>query len=81
MEPFFPSILIIPLVLWSTFWKGVALWQASGRRQLLWFIILLVVNTVGLLEIAYIFYLYRFDLDQGKLLAFVEKKFAQIKKR
>jgi len=43
-------------------------------------IILLLVNTLGLLEIAYIFYLNRWDIDKGRLLKFLEKKFARSKK-
>jgi len=75
MPNYFPVYLFIPFLLWSTFWKGWALWKAAGRQQLVWFILLLVVNTLGLLEIAYIFYLHRFDPDHGQLLAFLEKKF------
>ncbi|MGB9911305.1 MAG: DUF5652 family protein [Microgenomates group bacterium] len=61
------------LIFWTLFWKGWALWKASQKRQLLWFIILLVLNTTGLLEIAYIFYLNRWDLDKGRVLSFLEK--------
>ena len=43
------------LVLWSLFWKGLALWHSGRRDQPWWFIILLVVNTFGLLEIIYLF--------------------------
>ncbi len=72
--------LILPFIAWSSFWKGWALWKAAGKRQLVWFIILLLVNTLGLLEIAYIFYLNRWDIDKGRLLRFLEKKFARSKK-
>ena len=47
--------LSVALLLWSLPWKGIALWKAARRDQWLWYVILLVVNTVGLLEIAYIF--------------------------
>jgi len=43
-------------------------------------IILLLVNTLGLLEIAYIFWLNRWDIDKGRLLKFLEKKFVRSKK-
>jgi len=36
------------LVLWSIFWKGWALWKSASKRQLLWFIFLLVFNTLGI---------------------------------
>lgn len=65
---------------WLILWKGLALWKAARNKHLTWFAILLVVNTVGLLEIAYIFFLNRWDIGNAKLLAFVEKKFKPCKK-
>ena len=50
------TIILIPLILWSTFWKGKALWKAARESQKYWFIALLVVNTAGILEIAYLYY-------------------------
>lgn len=47
---------IIILATWSLIWKGFALWQASRNYQRAWFIVLLAVNTVGILEILYLFY-------------------------
>jgi methionyl-tRNA synthetase len=71
------SLFVLLLFLWGSFWKGWALWKASQKRQLLWFIILLLVNTLGILEIFYIFYLNRWDLDKGRLLKFLGNKFAK----
>ncbi len=48
--------IILPILIWSLFWKGCALWIASKNNQKVWFLVLLVVNTVGILEIVYIFY-------------------------
>lgn len=47
--------LAIALV-WSLAWKGVALWKSASRKEKWWFIAFLVVNTLGVLEIAYIYY-------------------------
>jgi len=44
----------IPVLLWSIFWKGWALWKAARRDQPLWYIVMLLVNTVGILEIIYL---------------------------
>lgn len=44
------------IIIWSLIWKGIALWHAGGNRQLAWFIVLLVVNTVGILEIIYLIF-------------------------
>ncbi len=53
--PFLSSAIVIPLVLWSVVWKGIALWKAARRDQLGWYIALLIINTVGVLPIIYIF--------------------------
>jgi methionyl-tRNA synthetase len=50
----FNAILIV-LVAWSLIWKGWALWRAARNNDKVWFIVLLLVNTVGLLEILYLF--------------------------
>lgn len=46
-------LLIIGLV-WELFWKGWALWRASRRNQPVWFVVLLVLNTLGILPILYL---------------------------
>ncbi len=50
----FPVWLIIVIMLWSLPWKGVALWKAAERGNKKWFILLLLVNTIGILDIIYI---------------------------
>ncbi len=47
---------IILLVIWSIIWKGIALWKCGRNNQLVWFIVLLVVNTAGILEILYLLF-------------------------
>ncbi|TXI90255.1 MAG: hypothetical protein E6Q36_01745 [Chryseobacterium sp.] len=44
------------LFIWSLAWKGWALWIAAHKNQKVWFIVFLIVNTLGILEIFYIFY-------------------------
>ena len=39
---------------WSFIWKGLALWRAAKNSQKYWFMALLVVNTMGILEIIYL---------------------------
>lgn len=48
------SLLFI-LIAWSGVWKAIALWRAARNNHLGWFIALCVVNTLGILEILYIF--------------------------
>lgn len=43
------------LALWGFFWKGLALWHSAQRGERWWFLALLLINTVGILEIVYLF--------------------------
>lgn len=47
------------MIIWSIPWKGVALWRSARLNSKLWFIVLLIVNTLGVLEILYIFFFSR----------------------
>jgi len=37
--------------------KGYALWHAARRSEKWWFIALLIVNTMGILELVYLFFI------------------------
>ncbi len=47
--------LVLPFLVWSIFWKGWALWKAAKADSKIWFVALLVLNTLGILDILYIF--------------------------
>ena len=47
--------VIIILSIWSAVWKAIALYKAGGRKDIVWFVVLFIVNTLGILEIFYIF--------------------------
>lgn len=49
------SWVFILLALWSLPWKGWALWKAARLGSKLWFIALLIINTLAVLDILYIF--------------------------
>ncbi len=60
LQPFDPRALppgvLILVVVWTLVWKGLALWRAARGGQRGWFVALLFVNTVGLLEITYLLF-------------------------
>lgn len=62
------------LLTWTLIWKGLALWKAARKEHIVWFVIILTINTMGLLEIAYIYYLNRWDLGSSKILKSTHKK-------
>lgn len=53
----------LALFAWAIVWKGLAMWKAAHREQKYWFAAFLVVNTLGILEILYI---YVFSVDRKK---------------
>lgn len=56
--------LLVIIILWSLFWKGLALWHSARRGQYWWFAIMLVVNTAGILEIIYLFGIAKLKVSQ-----------------
>jgi len=60
--PFLPAwnalvfTLFIIGALWEVVWKGIALWRAARNGHQIWFIFLLIVNSVGILPIIYILF-------------------------
>lgn len=53
------TTLLIVVLAWTFVWKGLALWRAARSGAKVWFIVLLLVNTVGLLDILYYFYIHQ----------------------
>jgi len=48
--------IVLAAVLWTLPWKGWAMWKAARNGHKWWFIAILVINTLGILDILYIFY-------------------------
>ncbi len=49
------NIIIIVISIWSLVWKGFALWKAAKNDDKVWYVVLLILNTIGILEILYIY--------------------------
>lgn len=49
-----PTMFVL-IIIWSLFWKGLGLWHSAKSNQPWWFLALLLFNTVGILEIVYLF--------------------------
>jgi hypothetical protein len=48
------NLVAFILIIWSISIKGLGLWKASRNNQKYWFVAILVVNTLGILELVYI---------------------------
>ena len=62
--PQFNPFILFALLIWSMFWKILAIWRASKGNQRYWFVALLILNTFGILEIIF---LLRFAKNRLKL--------------
>jgi hypothetical protein len=47
--------LLIALVLWTIPWQAWSLWLSARRGEVWWFLVMTILNTIGLLNIFYIF--------------------------
>ena len=52
-------ILLILYLIWVLPWKGIALYRAARRKEVVWFILIFLVNTFAILEMFYIFWIAR----------------------
>ncbi len=71
--------LIIVISIWSGIWKAIAMWKSARNNQLVWFVCVLIFNTVGLLEIIYLAFFQR-DRNDSKPVVVEEKKSIKKKK-
>jgi len=49
-------ILLVIAVIWSMIWAGIGMWKAAKKNDKAWFIIFLIIHTLGILEILYIYW-------------------------
>jgi len=67
-------IIMLVIAIWTIIWKGLALWKSAKKSHIIWFIILLLVNTVGILEILYIYVFSKFGKIKKKETKELKKK-------
>ena len=49
------GIILGLIIAWSLAWKAIALWKAARKGESIWFVVLMLVNTLGVLEILYLY--------------------------
>ncbi len=49
------TVFLLIFLLWELVWKTQALWVAAQQRQKVWFVCILIFNTIGILPIVYLF--------------------------
>ena len=69
------SIWVLMLLLtWSYVWKLLALWKSARKNSPVWFILLAIVNTMGILEILYIFVFSEMKTNNSKRKKMIKKR-------
>ncbi|MCS7092321.1 MAG: DUF5652 family protein [Patescibacteria group bacterium] len=49
-------LVFIFVSIWVAVWKGFALWHSARHNQKWWFLVFIISNTLGVLEIIYLFF-------------------------
>ena len=57
-EVFEMRVLSLPLIalviIWSLVIKGIALWKSARKGHKVWFVVFLLLNDIGVLELVYL---------------------------
>jgi len=59
-------LVLALIIVWSLIWKAIALWKCGRNNQLVWFILVLVLNTAGILPIIYLVWFQKKGKSSGK---------------
>lgn len=58
--------VLVVVAIWTLPWKAYALWKSARRGEKWWFIALLLVNSLAILEIVYIFFFSKKEISHEK---------------
>ena len=71
---YFPGVLspgliaaLIVLAVWEIVWKAIALWKCGRNNQLVWFIFIAILNTIGILPIIYLLFFQKNKNNSSKV--------------
>lgn len=73
--------LLIVILFWEVTWKLIAMWKSARKGSIIWFIILAVFNTMGILPILYYFIFSEMKFSRSTPVKKVKKKTVKRKKR
>jgi len=68
-------IMLLGIIfIWTIIWTGIALWKSARKNHMIWFIVLLFINTIGILEILYIYVFSELGQKKSKSVKSKKKK-------
>jgi len=73
-----PIWLFTLVTIWTLVWTLLALWKAARKKHIAWFIVMGILNTLGILEILYLYLFSNIERSKKKLK--IPKKKASKKK-
>jgi len=65
--------LLILVQVWDLIWKAFALWRAARKRDIFWFVLLILINSAGLLPAFYLFYISERPKKKGSIVKKLSK--------
>ena len=68
------GVLFVAVIVWTIVWKGLALWKSARTDSKVWFIVFLIANTLGILEILYLYIFSKKNLGMSASMPMEEKK-------
>ena len=71
---------LLPLIIWEIVWKGIGMWKSARNGQKTWFVLILILNTVGILPIVYIAFFQHKIKEKDKKKSKNKKKDSKSKK-
>ena len=66
---FFALPLIVAAVAWTLVIKGFALWKSARKGNRVWFVVLLILNTLGILDLVYLIWFATKDTESAAVSA------------
>lgn len=55
ISPVLAAVILVIVLVWTLYWKGRAMWASAKNSEKVWFVAFLLVNTMGILEIIYLY--------------------------
>ena len=81
-EEFGIAVWLLSIILiWSLAWKLVALGKSARKGSVVWFVVLAIFNTLGILPILYIFVFSKMKCREVKQIKQAQKKKSRKKKK
>ncbi len=65
ISPLTVMAILSVIMIWSIFWKFFGLWKSARNNSPIWFVIIALTNTLGIIPILYIYLFSKINYDSG----------------